>query len=59
MYNLPKYGDTILVDLGAGEFIGSVHMITEDELEISTDGGDTTQTVWLDDIINITVLERY
>lgn len=55
----PQEGDTILIDLGAGEFVGSVMRIDADEIEITTDGADTSQEVWLDDIVNITVLERW
>lgn len=53
---IPEYGDTVLIDLGAGEFIGSVMGIDDGEIEITTDGADTSQTVWLDDIVNITIL---
>lgn len=53
---IPKYGDEVSVYLGAGEFIGTVIHIDEAELEFSTDGGDTTQSVWLDDIVELTIL---
>ena len=53
---LPKYGDEVLIDLGAGEFIGSVMYINEFEIEISTDGGDTSRTVWLDDLVGLQIL---
>lgn len=57
MFALPKYGDTVSIDLGAGNFVGSVMHIDNDEIEITTDGGDTSQEIWLDDIIDITILE--
>ncbi len=52
----PNYGDEILIDLGAGEFTGSVMHIDDAKVEISADGGDTSQTVWLDDIVDLTIL---
>lgn len=55
---IPKYGDEILIDLGAGEFIGTVMHVDDDELEFSTDGGDTSTSVWLDDLVDLTILVR-
>lgn len=53
---IPKYGDEILIHLGAGEFLGTVMHVDDAELEFSTDGGDTSKTVWLDDIVGLDIL---
>lgn len=56
---IPAYGDEVEIDLGAGQFNGLVMHIDEAEIEITTDGGDTSITVWLDDVVEITIMEAY
>ena len=56
--DLPSYGDTVLIDLGAGQFVGNVMHVDDASVEISPDGGDTSQVFWLDDLANIEILDK-
>lgn len=58
MFNLPKYGDEVMIDLGAGQLNGSVMHIDEHEIEFTQDGGDTSTTVWLDDLVDLVVIRE-
>jgi len=55
MFNLPKYGDDVMIDLGAGQLNGMVMHIDDCLIEITADGGNTSQLIWADDIIDITI----
>lgn len=52
---LPKYGDEIILDVGNGDIHATVIFIDEHEMEYSETGGDTTDFVWLDDLVSLRI----
>jgi len=52
------YGDEVMLDLGAGQINGTVMHADDVEIEISTDGGDTPHTFYIDDLVDIMIITR-
>lgn len=52
-----EYGDEALIDFGDGEVRASIMHIDSDEIEVTTDGGDTSVTAWLDDLAGLALAD--
>jgi len=57
-YPNPCYGDSVMLDFGAGQVNGMVMHVDDVEIEISTDGGDTSHTFYVDDLVDVVIIER-